>query len=102
MSFTSQYLYNIMVSVSRLISTFLGGHPNESISDRLGECAMACPEKQPFKFMRECVDLLLYIVAGEVNHCLSSVNGEPKAKELWKWDVPRTDSRSTDGPFSKE
>lgn len=99
MNLFGQYLYNIMVSLSRFISVLLGGHPNESISDRLGECAITCPEKQPFKSMRFCVDALLYLIAGEKDHCLNSINGEPKAKELWRWDIPRTVNRSKEGPF---
>lgn len=94
-----QYLYNIMVALSRLVSTILGGHPNESISDRLGECAIGCPDRQPYKAMRIFVDALLYLIAGEKDHCLNSINGEPRAKELWKWDSPRTVVRSKDGPF---
>ena len=87
MNLFSQYLYNLLVAFSRLLSTVLGGHPNESISDRLGECQINCPDKQPFKTMRYCVDTLLYLIAGEKDHCLNSINGEPKAKEIWKWDT---------------
>lgn len=80
------WLYNILVASSRFVSVILGGHPNESISDRLGECQIAVPSKQPFKALRIFVDTMMYMIAGETNHCLNSVSGEPKSKELWKWD----------------
>ncbi|NQX99767.1 MAG: hypothetical protein HRT70_01290 [Flavobacteriaceae bacterium] len=79
-----QYLYNLGVSLSQLWSVILGGHPDQSISQRTAKAYLAKPDGW-FKYQRAFIDWILYLLLKEENHCLNSLKGESRAKSLWDW-----------------
>jgi len=83
-SFVTQYLYNWAVLLSQALSVLLGGHPDESISQRTGRAYLSNP-KGWFRVQRFAIDMLLKALTGEADHCLNSLKGEANAKELWSW-----------------
>lgn len=78
-----QYLYNIGVSLSQLLSVFLGGEPDESVSQRTARAYLSYDRKGWFKFQLEFIDFLVF---WEDNHCLNSLHGEKNTKTLWRWE----------------
>lgn len=80
-----QYFYNLGVWLSQTISVWLGGHPDDSISERTGRAYLANP-KGWFRYQRFFIDLFIYLILREKNHCVNSIDGEPLAKEVWDWE----------------
>ena len=82
-----QYLYNLFLSLSQLLSTILGGDPDESLSGRLGRAYLS---GQPRWFVTPALrlnDFLFKFLFKEQNHSINSVEWEekPHEKELWSW-----------------
>jgi hypothetical protein len=84
-SFLKQYLYNIGVYLSQSISVFLGGHPDESISQRTGRAYLS-GRTGYIALQLKVIDFLAWIILREKNHCVKSLSGEPRAREIWNWD----------------
>jgi hypothetical protein len=84
-----QYLINMAFAFDQFFSTVLGGHPDETISQRLGRASLA-GNKTASKF-RFVVDEIVFTLTGEENHCLKSLYGSTKAKEIWNWGGSRYD-----------
>lgn len=87
-----QYFYNIFLLFSQATSVLLGGHPDQSISQRTGEAYLAHKNRCTFKekwFTKQMavIDSLfnnrLWNI--EEQHCLNSLNGEANAKQIWNW-----------------
>lgn len=84
-----QYLINLVFTIDQFLSTILGGHPDDTVSQRLGRASLAGNEAaEPF---RMAVDLLAFVVSGEINHCVNSLSGKTMAKEIWNWGGSRSD-----------
>lgn len=84
-----QYFYNIGVWLSQTVSVFLGGHPDESVSERTARAYLAHRGRGSWKvywfwLQMRAIDSL-FILVGEKNHSLNSLEGEVKAKEIWDW-----------------
>lgn len=82
-----QYLINVFFGLDQFVSTLLGGHPDDTVSQRLGR-AMVAGHKgaEPF---RMAVDWIFLLLIGEDNHCLRSLSGTTMVKEIWNWGGSR-------------
>jgi hypothetical protein len=89
-----QYLYNLGVYLSQSISVVLGGHPDNSISERVGRAYLS-GRRGLISVMRYIIDGLALIILREKNHCVESVSGEPRAKEIWNWDKKDEKDKNT-------
>lgn len=82
-----KYHINILVSFDQLINTFLLGHPDETLSSRLGR---AIKSKKPKFFVKPLacfVDGMAWLLANEKNHVLNNIEADerPHERELWSW-----------------
>lgn len=94
MGLITQYLLNLAMAVDQFASTVLLGHPDDTISQRLGRAQLAGTRwTRPFQLI---VDFLALILVGERNHCLNSLSGKTDAKELWNWGGSRADIKVID------
>lgn len=82
-----QYLINLLFALDQFFSTILGGHPDDTISQRLGRAYVAgYTRTEPFRI---ALDWIVFVVFGEDNHCLRSLSGKSNVKELWNWGGSR-------------
>jgi hypothetical protein len=89
-----QYCYNMLFAIDAFVSTILGGEPDDTISERIGRAYLA---RNTFNFFHwliitwanNLVNFLLYITAGQRNHCVMSLQGKTGTKELWSWGGTR-------------
>lgn len=75
-----QYFYNLGVCASQVLSTILGGDPDETVSSRTGKAIVrgqwfAVNISGPF------LDFLFM----ESNHALKSIEEDEGDKEIWTW-----------------
>ena len=82
------YLYNWGVLFSQFISVILGGHPDDSISERTARAYLAHLGTGTFKekwftCQRKLIDFIVFF---EDNHTLKSIEDEANAKEVWNWE----------------
>lgn len=91
-----RYAYNFLVLGSQILSVILGGHPDESISQRTARAYLWHKRYNYgsfkgiwFEYQMVAIDLLFYnkIWKIEQTHCLNSLTGESNAKEVWNWDT---------------
>jgi hypothetical protein len=84
-----QYALNMAMAVDQFLSTVLGGHPDDTVSQRLGRAQLHQVKwTKPFQI---AVDFAALVLVGERNHCLNSLSGKTMAKELWNWGGSRAD-----------
>lgn len=82
-----QYLINLTMAFDQFLSTVLGGHPDDTVSQRLGRAKVAgYTHTEP---LRIAIDFIFYMLLGEDNHCLRSLSGKSMAKEIWNWGGSR-------------
>jgi hypothetical protein len=83
-----QYVFNQFLAIDQLLNTILMGHPDETLSSRLGRTI----GKERYFFVRPLrvtVDLIFYPI--EKDHCLNSVmhleqmNFRDFDYEVWSW-----------------
>lgn len=101
MRFIGQYLLNMAMAVDQFASTLLGGHPDDTISQRLGRAKVDAREhgRSPsiaIWISVFVVDFLAYLLAREKNHCEASLEGKTRALELWNWGGSRSMSHVED------
>jgi hypothetical protein len=84
-----QYFLNMAMALDQFASTILGGHPDDTISQRLGRAKLAKSGSAIVEQSVKFVDSLAFLIVGEKNHCLRSLNGKTDAKELWNWGGSR-------------
>jgi hypothetical protein len=76
----TQYIYNLGLCLSQILSTILGGDPDESVSSRTGKAIRA--DIWYFKHMQgPFIDWFI----GAENHCLDSIEDDEGKKGLWNW-----------------
>jgi len=87
-----QYFYNLLLLLSQSISTLLGGHPDESISQRTARAYLAHKNRNTFKarwftLQLTVIDYMFYNKFWKIekNHCINSLSGEAGAREIWNW-----------------
>lgn len=82
-----KFIYNLFVSLDQLLNTILLGHPDETLSSRLGRTI----DKEKYIFvrvLRKLVDLLFF---WEKDHCKNSIMPTETIhfrgydREIWKW-----------------
>lgn len=83
-----QYLLNMAMAVDQFASTLLGGHPDDTVSQRLGRAKLS-GGGVIVRFFAELVDALAFILVQEKNHCVNSLRGKTMARELWNWGGSR-------------
>lgn len=93
MNILIQYVYNIFLIISQIISVLLGGHPDTSVSQRTALAFLAHKDKKTLKekwftFQMKLINGIFWNILWKVekNHCLNSIKGEAKAKEVWNWN----------------
>ena len=80
---------NLIMAVDQFLSTVLGGHPDDTLSQRLGRAHLAGTKwTEPLRIF---VDTLAHPF--DKNHCLNSLKGKTNAREVWNWGASRTDIR---------
>lgn len=83
-----QYAYNMLMALDQFISAVLGGHPDDTVSQRLGRASLSSPGPG-VQFFRRLVDTLAWILVRQKDHCISSLDGKEGVKELWNWGGER-------------
>lgn len=91
-----QYFLNLTMAVDQFISTVLGGHPDDTVSQRLGR-AMTDNPNFVVRTSTATIDWLAFVIAGEEHHCASSLHGKTHAKEIWNWGGSRSQIQVDDG-----
>lgn len=85
----SQYLLNMLMAIDQFASTILGGHPDDTISQRLGRAIIAGEKSVAIKISVSIVDMLAKVLVGERDHCINSLKGKTDAREIWNWGGSR-------------
>lgn len=85
----SQYLLNMLMAIDQFASTVLGGHPDDTISQRLGRAIIAGEKSVAIKISVSIVDMLAKVLVGERDHCINSLKGKTDAREIWNWGGSR-------------
>ena len=68
-----RYLTNLLLWVDQGGNVLLGGHPDETISSRVGRGAI---KGNRFALLAErVIDWIFWRLAGEVGHCRASIEG---------------------------
>lgn len=80
----------MVFAVDQFLSTVLGGHPDDTISQRLGRASLA--GNRTADLFRVLVDGLAGL-AGESDHCVNSLYGSTMVKEIWNWGGYRSDMK---------
>ena len=88
-----QLLFNIFLALDQLLNTLLLGHPDETLSSRLGR---TIGKERYFwvKYLRLAVDTLFFFDKdGEIGHCEKSIMPleqqnfrEVVDYEIWTWN----------------
>lgn len=81
-----QWVYNIVVAVSKMLYTIGGGSPDASISQMLGYRKIKDKDTWWSKPLRRIVDCSFMIFFNEKNHCVNSMIGESYVRGLWSID----------------
>lgn len=85
-----KFLYNFILAIDQLINTILLGHPDETISSRLGRAK----NKERYiwvKYLRIFINLIFLPI--EKNHCenairrLEQLDFQKYDYELWNWQI---------------
>lgn len=84
-----QYAINMLMATDQFLSTIMGGHPDDTISQRLGRAKLA-GGGPVVNFAAAFVDALALVLFREKYHCLRSLNGKTSARELWNWGGNRS------------
>lgn len=91
-NFMIQYFVNLLMGIDQFVSTILGGHPDDTVSQRLGRAHLAGTMwTEPFRLV---IDFLVYPF--EPDHCLNSLFGRSNAREIWNWGGSRDDIKVED------
>lgn len=89
MIYIGKYLFNLLLCVDQALNTILLGHPDETISSRLGR---SIDRERYFwvKWLRVFVDFVFYPI--EKDHCKNSImpieqmNFRQFDYEIWSWN----------------
>ena len=90
MTFIKQYLLNMLMAVDQFLSTLLLGHPDDTISQRLGRAKLA-KKTGIVIWCGAAVDFMAWVLVREKDHIINSMRGKTLAKELWNWGGSRSD-----------
>lgn len=90
LKFIGFYLFNLLLTIDQALNTVLFGHPDETLSSRLGR---TIGKERYFwvKPLRLFIDFLFLPI--EKDHCLNSImpieqmNFRKFDYELWSWNV---------------
>lgn len=84
-----QYIMNLGIGLDRFLSVILGGHPDDTVSQRLG-MAQSAKSKAMFVYISYFVDCGAELLAGKENHCAESITGKSNGRQLWNWGGDRS------------
>ena len=90
MSPVKQYFYNLLVWVSQTINVFLGGHTDQSLSERIGRrtvwyAGTGTWKEFIFMTLTAIINWAFRVVWGEKDHIGDSMNGETNVRQVWEW-----------------
>lgn len=88
-SWPAQYCLNMAMAVDQFLSAVLGGHPDDTISQRLGRAKLS-GGGLIVKASCFLVDGLALVLFKDKDHCVSSLEGKTHARELWNWGGNRS------------
>lgn len=86
-----KYIFNLFLAIDQALNTVLLGHPDETLSSRLGRTI----GRERYFWVRPArlfVDFIFYPI--EKDHCLVSImpleqqNFRSFDYEIWSWNVP--------------
>lgn len=84
----SKYAYNSLYGIDQAANTVLAGHPEETISSRLGRARIQGYRFWWVRFLRFVVDVLSYPLDGP-DHCVRAAKHEGLKmnlnREIWNW-----------------
>jgi len=79
-----QYFYNLFVLFSKIVNTFIGGSPHETLSMALGRAYLCGTENKFTLLMVNIVNWIFATLFKESNHVqLAYLEKENKARSLW-------------------
>lgn len=84
------------MAIDQFASTILCGHPDDTISQRLGRAKLAGKNGFIVIYSIKLVDWLAKVIVNEDDHCVNSLKGKSMARELWNWGGSRADSKVED------
>jgi len=64
-------IWNVLIGFDQTVNALFGGNPDETISSRAAKAAIA--GKRRGIIAEAWIDLLFAVVAGQRNHCASSI-----------------------------
>jgi hypothetical protein len=73
-----QYVFNVGLAASQMLSAVLGGDPDESICSRAGRAKLAG------KYIGHVAVYFLDRLMG-MGHCVNSIEPDESDKEIWSW-----------------
>ncbi len=78
----TRYFFNILIAVSQLGNTLLGGYPDESMSARAWRTAKQ--GKYPGKLTLPLIDTLFFVITlgRDKTHCLTAYESERTRRQL--------------------
>jgi hypothetical protein len=82
-----RYGRNRMAAVDQLGNTILGGDYDETLSGRLGRALLSNRPHFLAYWLSRFVDYMAFIIAGEENHCINSLDEleNPEEKEIFSF-----------------
>lgn len=82
---------NVLYGIDQWANTLLGGHPDETISSRLGRTINRKVRYWWVRFLQRSVDYIAKTLFNDVNHCLNAIDKyeqlkfKEDRKEVWNW-----------------
>ena len=87
-----RFAYNLLISVDQLLNTLLLGHPDETVSSRLGR-SIGKERYKWVKWFRISVDTTFKFLAKEEDHCKNAIMPLEQQNfrtvvdyEIWDWN----------------
>ena len=81
----SLYLVNLLLALDEAVNTLLLGDPADSISGRLGRAMASGKPKWFVPPIAAFVDWAAMRIAGQKDHCISSITDEDLNREIWSF-----------------
>lgn len=76
----AQYVYNIGLILSQILSVILGGDPDETISSRTGKASQA-----GLPWFEKVQEPFINFMFQDENHCAEAIEVDEGCKEIWHW-----------------
>jgi hypothetical protein len=86
----ARYCWNWLVMGSQILSVLLGGHPDESLCQRIAWAYIThkgtnTRKELIFTIAKRCINAPFKLL-GQEDHVMDSIAGEPWAGTVWDWE----------------